>query len=156
MNNYTAQALRVRGHVPKMTTSYNTGVPARAQTYPQYAQFGSFTPTTSYSGGTSPGSPPFMSNPYFAPTPTDGGASPGPTPFVSNPYFSPTPTGVPQQPVHQQPVYNITNVYNVPEQQQQQQQQHEPSTLQKYNGMFTLLNGALKIAGAVLVAELSN
>jgi hypothetical protein len=133
INNYTAQALRVRGHVPRMTTSYNTGVPARAQTYPQYSQFGSFTPTTSYGGG----------------------VSPGPTPFTSNPYFASALPGVPQQPVPQQPVYNITNVYNVP-QQQQQQQQHEPSTLQKYNGMFTLLGGALKLAGAVLGPDLSN
>jgi hypothetical protein len=94
------------------------------------AQFGSFNPAASYGGG----------------------ANPGPIPFASNPYSSSTFTGMPQQ-----PVYNITNVYNVPQQQQQQQQQqHEPSTLQKYNGMFTLLGGALKLAGAVLGPELAN
>jgi hypothetical protein len=111
-------------------------MPPRADTYPQYApqharpaQFGSFNPATLYGGG----------------------ANPGPTPFVPNPYLSSAFTGMPQQ-----PVYNITNVYNVPQQQQQQEQHHKPSTLQKYNGMFTLLGGALKLAGAVLGPELAN
>jgi hypothetical protein len=109
-----------------MATSYNLGMPSRAHTYPQYAH------TTQFGSV----------NPV---TSYRGGA--GPTPFASIPYISPTFTGMPQQ-----PVYNITNVY-VP-QQQQQQQQDEPSALQNYNGMFTLLDGALKIAGAVL--ELAN
>jgi hypothetical protein len=60
----------------------------------------------------------------------------------------------------QQPVYNITNVYNNPmpqQPQQQQQQQHQPtSSLEKYNGMFKLLGGALKVAGAVLGPTLQN
>jgi hypothetical protein len=53
--------------------------------------------------------------------------------------------------VPQQPVYNITHVYDssIPQQQQQQLQQGF-SSMQKYNGMFTLLVGALKLAGAVL------
>ena len=48
----------------------------------------------------------------------------------------------------QQPVY-VTQVYN-PMPQQPQQQQSTVSTLAKYNGLFTLLGGALKVAGAVL------
>jgi len=50
-------------------------------------------------------------------------------------------------------VYNVTHVYNtVPQQPQQSQQQQQQSTsgLAKYHGMFTLLGGALKVAGAVL------
>ena len=133
INSYTAQALRARTHIPRMATSYNPGMPPRAHTFPQYAphhaqpaQFGSFNPATLYGGG----------------------ANPGPTPFVPNPYLTSAFTGMPQQ-----PVYNITNVYNM---QQQQQEQHHQSSLQKYNGMFTLLGGALKLAGAVLGPELSN
>jgi hypothetical protein len=48
------------------------------------------------------------------------------------------------------PVYNITHVYNNPVPQPQQQHQQQSSTLQNYNGMFTLLGGALKLAGTVL------
>jgi hypothetical protein len=51
---------------------------------------------------------------------------------------------MPPQPA---PVHNITHVYNSPMQQQ------KPSTLHDYNGMFTLLNGALKSAGTVLGAR---
>jgi hypothetical protein len=122
-----------------MTTSYNSGAPVRAHTYPQHAQFGSFSPVHSYGGG----------------------ANPGYTPFASNPQLASAFTGVPQQ-----PVYNVTHVmYNMPmpqqqqlqlQPQQQQQQQHGTSSLQKYNGMFTLLGGALKLAGAVLGPTLQN
>lgn len=65
---------------------------------------------------------------------------------------------MPQQPV-QQPVYNVTHIYNtVPQQPQQpqQEQQHSTSGLAKYNGMFHLLGGALKVAGAVLGPTLQN
>ena len=65
---------------------------------------------------------------------------------ASDPYIALAFTGVPQQ-----PVYNITNVYNSP--MPQQQQQHENSILKKYNGTFTVVGGALKLAGAVLAAH---
>jgi len=113
INNYTAQALRAKTHIPR---------------YAHPAQFGLFDPATSYGGG----------------------ANPGPTPFASNPYISPTFTGMPQQPVYN--TYNI-NVYNV---QQPQQQQQEPSTLEKYDGLITLLGGALTLAGAVLGAGIGS
>jgi len=112
-----------------MATSYNHDAPFRAQTYPQYApqppqaQFGSYSPGfPSYGGGHNPA-------------------------FQSNPYLSSAFTGMPQQ-----PVYNITHVYNnlTPQQPQQQQQQQPTSSLEKYNGLFSLLGGALKVAGAVL------
>jgi hypothetical protein len=107
INNHTTQPLRVGalgGHIPKMATSYYTGVP-----------------------------------------------------FASNPYLASAFTGVPQQPVYNIPqVFNMPQVYYVPQQQQQQQQQDEPSTLEKYNGLFTLLGGALKLAGAVLGSEFVN
>jgi hypothetical protein len=84
------------------------------------------------------------------------GPNPGYTPFQSNPYLSSAFTGMPQQ-----PVYNITQVYNnlMPQQpQQQQQQQQQPtSSLEKYNGLSNLLEDVvLKIAGAVLVPILQN
>jgi len=138
VNRYSAQA--VQASRPRMATSYNHDAPFRAQTYPQYApllpqaQFGSYNP-----GGPVP--------------PYGGGPNPGYQPFQSNPYVSPTFTGMPQQ-----PVYNVTNVYNPMPQQQQQQQEHQKPTsgLAKYNGMFTLLGGALKLAGAVLGPTLKN
>ena len=128
--------MRVRG--PRMTTAYNSGAPLRAHTYPQQAQFGSFSPVHSYGG---------VSNPGY-------------TPFASNPHLASAFTGVPQQ-----PIYNVTHVlYNIPMPQAQQLQlqpqpqlqQHETSSLQKYNGMFTLLGGALKLAGTVLGPTLQN
>jgi hypothetical protein len=67
-----------------------------------------------------------------------GGANPEPTPFASNPRLAPAFTRVPQQ-----PVINIHLVNNVV--------QPRPSTLEKYDGLFTLLGGALKLAGAVLL-----
>jgi hypothetical protein len=83
------------------------------------------------------------------------GPNPGYTPFQSSPYLSSAFTGMPQQ-----PVYNITHVYNnlMPQQpQQQQQQQQQPtSSLEKYNGLFNLLGDTLKIAGAVLVPILQS
>ena len=114
-----------------MTTAYSSGAPVRAHTYPQQAQFGSFSPVHSYGGVSNPGHTPFASNPQLA------------SAFI----------GVPQQ-----PMYNVTHVlYNIPmPQPQQQQQRHETSSLQKYNGMFTLLGGALKLAGTVLGPTLQN
>lgn len=114
-----------------MTTSYSPVTPSRAPSYPQHAQYGSFSPVGSYGGGIHPG--------YI--------------PFASNPYLASAFTGMPQQ-----AVYNITHVYNspIPQQQQSYQQHDESSSLQKYNGMFTLLGGALKLAGAVLGASLTN
>jgi hypothetical protein len=125
-----------------MATSYNHDAPLRAQTHPQYtpqlgqAQFGSYSP-----GGPVP--------------PYGGGPNPGFQPFQSNPSVSSAVTGMPQQ-----PVYNVTNVYNNPmpqqpqqQQQPQEQQQHHQkptSSLEKYHGTFELLGGALKLAGAVL------
>jgi hypothetical protein len=122
INSFTTQASRVSA--PMMTTSYNSGALSHSQSYPQHAQFGSISPVDSY----------------------DGSANPGYTPYASDPYIASTFTGVPQQ-----PVYNITNVYNSP--MPQQQQQHETSTLKKYNGTLTLVGGALKLAGAVLSAH---
>jgi hypothetical protein len=125
-----------------MATSYGHDAHFRSQTYPQYTpqlgqtQFGSYSP-----GGSVPS--------------YGSGPNPGYTPFQSNPHLSSAFTGMPQQ-----PVYNITNIYNNPmpqQQQQQQQQQHEPtSSLEKYNGMFNLLGGVLKVAGAVLGPTLQN
>jgi hypothetical protein len=115
-----------------MSTSYLPGAPSpRAPGYPQHGQYGSFSPVSFHGGGINHG--------YI--------------PFASNPYLASAFTGVPQQ-----PVYNIIHVYNnpMPQQQQQQEQQHESSSLQKYNGMFTLLGGALKLAGAVLGTSLAN
>jgi hypothetical protein len=132
---------------PRMATSYNHDAHFRSQTYPQYtpqlaqAQFGSYSP-----GGSVPS--------------YGGGPNPGHNPFQSNQYPSSAFPGMPQQ-----PVYNITHVYNNPmpqqqqPQQQQQQQEHQQqptSSLAKYNGMFTLLGGALKLAGAVLGPTLQN
>ena len=122
VNNFTTQAMRVR--TPRMTTSYNVGAPSHSQGYQQHGQLGSVSPLDSYNGGISPG--------Y--------------TPFTPDPYLAPAFTGVPQQ-----PVYNITNVYNNPL--PQPQQQHETSALKKYNGTFTLLGGAIKLAGAVLAVH---
>jgi len=125
-----------------MATSYNHDAHFRSQTYPQYtphlaqAQFGSYSP-----GGSGPS--------------YGGGPNPGHQPFQANPYLSSAFTGMPQQ----QPVYNVTQVYNsMPQQPQQpQQQQQQPtSSLSKYNGMFTLLGGALKLAGTVLGPTLQN
>ncbi len=121
---------------PKMATSYNHGTPFRSQTYPQYPS----QPPQAQSGSFNPGGH----------VPQYGGSpNPGHKPLQSNPYLSSAFTGMPQQ---QQPVYNITHVYNnpTPQQPQQQEPQKPTSTLQKYNGMFTLLGGALKLAGAVL------
>ena len=124
-----------------MATSYNHGAPFRAQTFPQYApqlpqaQVGSYSP-----GGSIP--------------PYGGWPNPGyKPPFQPNPYPSPAFTGMPQQPVY------VTHIYNnpMPQQPQQQEQQQQPtSSLAKYNGMFTLLGGALKVAGAVLGPTLQN
>lgn len=63
------------------------------------------------------------------------------TPFVANPYLSSVFTGMPYR---QAPVYNITYVYS------NSAPQGHKSSLQDYNGMFKLLGGALKLAGAVL------
>ena len=128
-----------------MATSYNHDAHFRSQTYPQYtpqlaqAQSGSYSP-----GG---------SVPSYA-----GGLNPAHQPFQSNPHPSSAFTGMPQQ-----PVYNVTHIYNTmpqqpqPQQQQQQQHQQQPtSSLAKYNGMFHLLGGALKVAGAVLGPTLKN
>ena len=117
-----------------MATSYNHGAP-RAQTYPQpapqlpQAQFGAYNP---------------------GPVPSYGGQS--------NPRFNPNPTfsfGMPQQAMH-----HVANLYNhVPQQQQQQQQPQQQSGvsgLAKYNGLFSLLGGALKLAGTVLGPTLRN
>jgi len=65
-------------------------------------------------------------------------------PFVANGFLASAFTGIPQQ---QTPVYNITNVYTHP--MPHTQQQHT-STLQELNGMFTFLDGALKLAGTIL------
>ena len=121
-----------------MATSYNHGAPFRAQTYPQYAP----QPPQAQFGPYSPGFPSY-----------GGGPNPEYKAFQSNPYLSSAFTGMPQQ-----PVYNITHVYNniTPQQPQQQQQQQPTSSLAKYNGMFTLLGGALKVAGAVLGPTLQN
>ena len=67
-----------------------------------------------------------------------GGANAELIPFASNPRLAPAFTSVPQQ-----PAINIHLVNNVKE--------PRPSTLEKYDGLFTLLGGALKLAGAVLV-----
>jgi hypothetical protein len=147
VNHYSAQARAVQAsRAPRMATSYNHDAHFRSQTYPQYApqlaqaQFGSYSP-----GGSVP--------PSYG-----GGPNPGHTPFQSNPYLSSAFTGMPQQ-----PVYNVTNIYNNPapqqpqqQEQHQQNQQHSTSSLSKYNGMFTLLGGALKLAGAVLGPTLQN
>jgi hypothetical protein len=120
---------------PKMATSYNHGAPFRSQTYPQYSpqppqeQFGSFNP-----GGHIPQ--------------YGGSPDPGYKPFQSNPYLYSAFTGMPQQ-----LVYNITHIHNdtMPQQPQLPLPEKKPtSTLQKYNGLFTLLGGALKLAGTVL------
>ena len=127
---------------PRMATSYNHDAHFRSQTYPQYAP----QPSQAQFGSYSPGGP---ISTY------GGGPNPGYTPFHSNPYPSPAFTGMPQQ-----PVYNVTHIYNNPvpqqPQQQEQHQQHSTSSLSKYNGMFTLLGGALKLAGAVLGPTLQN
>jgi hypothetical protein len=107
-----------------MTTSYSSGVFSHSQSYPLHTQFGSISPVSSY----------------------DGSADPGNTPYASNRGIASAFTGVSQQ-----PVYNITNVYNSP--MPQQQQQHDTSTMKKYNGAFTLVGGVLKLAGAVLSAH---
>ena len=64
------------------------------------------------------------------------------TPFVANPYLASAFTGMPPQ---QAPVYNTTHIDN-----NLTPQEHR-SRLEDYNGMFELLGGALKLAGAVLV-----
>jgi hypothetical protein len=123
INKFTAQALRSKS--PRMTTAFNQAPsPSPLHRPPQrhQGQFGSFNPASPY------GRP----NPVY-------------TPFVGNPYLASVFTGMPPQPA---PVYNITHVYNSPMPQPQQQQ--KPSTLHDYNGVFTLLNGALKLAGTVL------
>jgi len=128
-----------------MATSYshNHGAPFRAQTHPQYAPQQPLAQIGSYNPG-APARPPYS-----------GGPNPGYKPFQSNPYVSSGSTGMPQQ-----PVYSVTNIYNNPmprQPQQQQQEQHQPtSSLAKYNGMFTLLGGALKLAGTVLGPTLQN
>ena len=131
---YDAQAMQASK--PRMATSYSHDAPFRAQTYPQYApqppqaQFGQHSPgglIPSYGGGPNPGYTP---------------------PFQSNPHVPSAVTGVPQQ-----PVYNVTNVYNTVAQAAQQQlqpeQQQQQSTLEKYKPVFSLLGGALKLADNV-------
>jgi hypothetical protein len=111
-----------------MATSYNHDAHFGAQTYPQYtpqlgqAQFGSYSP-----GGSVPS--------------YGGGPNPGYNLFQSNQYLFSAFTGWPQQ-----PVYNVNHVYYNPMQQQQQ----PTSSLEDYNGLFSLLDGALKLAGAFL------
>jgi len=133
VNKFTAQAVRAKARaatapastgVPRMTTAFN--IPRSPSPLPP--QMGSFNP---YGGALSQYNPYVPQvNPYY-----------GFTPFASNPYLAMA--FAPQQP--QQPqVVNITNVYN------QMQAPEKKSTLQNYNGMFTLLGGALKLAGAVL------
>jgi hypothetical protein len=148
INIYTAQAVQNNSRPFRMTTAYNHETPFRSQTFPQYTpqppqgQTGSFSPgglIPSYGGGPNPGYKlPFQSNPYPPPA------------YPAMPVM-------PQLPVMpQQPVYNVTNVYNTVSEQLQQQGQPSPSGLAKYNGMFTLLGGALKLAGTVLGPTLQN
>ncbi|KAI9454361.1 hypothetical protein F5148DRAFT_1151740 [Russula earlei] len=122
INRYTAKVLRSRG--PRMTTSFNT--PRSPSSLPTH--YGSFNGVPRY-GGIDAG------NNNFAPSP----CLPC-TPFASNPYlasaFAPPPP---------QSVYNINYVYNNPA-----PQSSRKSSLQNYNGVFTFLGGALKLAGAVL------
>jgi len=80
-------------------------------------------------------------NPY-------GLAIPAYIPFVANPFLAAAFTGMPLQ---QAPVYHVTNVYN-----NLMPQAQKTSTLQDYNGMFSFLGGALKLAGAVLPAVLGS
>ncbi len=131
VNRYSAQAANAsRG--PKMATSYSHGAPSRAQTYPKYAPHLAQAQPGSYNPG--------------GPVPSYGGVpNPGYKSFQASPYLSSAFTGMPQQPVHVPQVYNP-----ILQQPQQQPQQSTMSTLQKYNGMFTLLGGALKLAGTVL------
>ena len=68
-------------------------------------------------------------------------------PFVANGFLAPVFTSMPQQ---QAPVYNIMNVYSHP--MPHTQQQHT-STLEELNGVFTFLDGALKLAGTILYAS---
>jgi hypothetical protein len=126
INKFTAQALRSKS--PRMATAFNRApspLPFHRPQQRHQGQFGSFNPASPY-----------------------GWHSPVYTPFVGDPYLASVFTGMPPQPA---PVYNITHVYNSPMPQPQQQQ--KPSTLHDYNGMFTLLNGALKSAGTVLGAR---
>jgi len=141
VNHYSSQAKSTSTAAttaPRMATSYNHGA-HRAQTYPQFA---SQLPQAQSAGSYSPSGP----------VPSYGGQpNPGYRAFQSNPYLSSTFTGTPQP-----PVYNVTQVYNpVPQQPQQPQTQSMASSLAKYNGMFTLLGGALKLAGAVLGPNLN-
>lgn len=106
---------------PKMSTSYNSAPSASHYAAPPQGQFGSFA----------------SGNPYGPATP-----APAYIPFVANPYLAAAFTGMPLQ---QAPVYHVTNVYN-----NQMPQTQKKSTLQNYNGMFSLLGGTLKLAGAVL------
>jgi hypothetical protein len=121
VNKFTAQAMHLK--LPKMCTSYSRSPsPSLSDGTPQQqSQVGMFSPR----------------GPYHPATP------PGYIPFVANGFLASAFTGMPQQ---QQPVYNITNVYHpMPHTQQQ-----HTSTLQEYNGMFSFLDGALKLAGTIL------
>ena len=154
INIYSAQAVQNNSRPFRMTTAYNHETPFRSQTFPQYTpqppqgQTGSFSPgglIPSYGGGLNPGyKPPFQSNPYPPP------AYPGMPAMPQQPMMPQLPA------MPQQPVYNVTNVYNTVSEQLQQQGQPSPSGLAKYNGMFTLLGGALKLAGTVLGPTLQN
>ena len=132
-----------------MATSYSHDAHFRSQTYPQYtpqlgqAHFGSYSP-----GGSVPLYSPGGSVPSYG-----GAPNPGYKPFESNPYLSSAFTGMPQQ-----PVYNITNIYNNPmsQQPQHEHEQHSTSSLEKYSGLFKLLGGVLKVAGPALVPTLQN
>ena len=73
-------------------------------------------------------------------------AKPGYIPFVANAFLASVFTSMPQQ---QTPVYNITNMYTHPMPHTEQQR---TSTLQDLNGLFTFLDGALKLAGTILFA----
>jgi hypothetical protein len=63
-------------------------------------------------------------------------------PFVANPHLMPALTGIPQQ---QAPVYPIINVNSNPI-----PQPRKASGMEKYNGVFKFLGGALTLAGTVL------
>ncbi|KAH9958032.1 hypothetical protein BC827DRAFT_622636 [Russula dissimulans] len=129
VNKFSAQAMRAKARAaasptagPRMATAFN--VPRSRSPLPP--QTGSFNPY----GGAPPRYNPYAQvNPYY-----------GFTPFASNPYLASVFAPPPAQPQ----VVNITHVYN------QMQQPEKKSSLQNYNGLFTLLGGALKLAGTVL------
>jgi len=141
LNKFSAQAMRAKSRAatpaplsgsaagptaaPRMTTAFNS--PRSPSPLPP--QLGLFNPFV--------GGPPLY-NPYPLPPPVNPYY--GFTPFASNPYLAAVFAPPPPQPQ----VLNITHVYN------QMQQPEKKSTLQNYNGLFSLLGGALKVAGAVL------